>query len=88
MVLALIFNLFVAGVMQYFFGKMLSYKDKRVALITDMIECMKSIKYLSWEKIFEKKIQKIRRGEFGILCLWRGSEGVLGIFWNSLRMVL
>lgn len=53
---AMALNLLIAGFMQYFFEKMMGYKDKRVALITDMIECMKSIKYLSWEGIFEKKI--------------------------------
>lgn len=51
----MIFNLIIAGSMQYFFKRMMGYKDKRVAMVTDIIECMKSIKYLSWEKIFEEK---------------------------------
>lgn len=66
----------------------MGYKDKRVALVTDIIECMKSIKYLSWEKIFEEKINKIRRKEFNVLTLWRSFDGALGVFWNALRIVL
>jgi ATP-binding cassette subfamily C (CFTR/MRP) protein 1 len=46
------------------FKAILQYKDKRISLSTDVIEGMKSIKYLSWEGVFESKIMAIRRREF------------------------
>lgn len=66
----------------------MGFKDKRVSLISDIIEGMKSIKYLGWERIFEEKIKEYRKGEFKVLSLWRGFDGLLGVFWKSLRIVL
>lgn len=66
----------------------MGYKDKRVAMVTDIIECMKSIKYLSWEKIFEEKILQIRKKEFNVLTLWRSFDATSGLFWNALRIFL
>lgn len=63
-------------------------KDKRVALITDLIEGMKSIKYLNWEHIFKNKILEIRKKEFNILTILRSLDGSLGIFWNTLSVFL
>lgn len=40
---------------------MMKIKDKRISLSTDLIEGMKSIKYLCWENIFDKKIMSIRK---------------------------
>lgn len=39
---------------------MMKFKDKRISLSNDLIEGIKSIKYLCWEKIFDKKVMKIR----------------------------
>lgn len=43
---------------------MMKYKDERIAITQDIIEGMKSIKYLSWENIFYNKIKNIRKKEF------------------------
>jgi len=40
------------------------WNDKRVSLSKDVIEGMKSIKYLGWEYIFKKKIENLRSKEF------------------------
>ena len=39
-------------------------KDKRISLTTDVITGIKSIKYLSWERLFSDKILKIREDEY------------------------
>ena len=42
----------------------MKWNDKRVGLSKDVIEGMKSIKYLGWENIFKKKIEDLRSEEF------------------------
>ena len=63
-------------------------KDKRISLTTDLIEGMKSIKYLCWETIFDKRIVDIRRREYLKLFIVRIADGFLGLYWNSLSYVL
>lgn len=63
-------------------------KDKRVALSKDVIEGMKSIKYLSWEDIFKSKIEGIRREEFKFVKITRYLDGVLSALWNSVNYFL
>ena len=58
-------------------------KDKRVALSKDVIEGMKSIKYLGWEKIFKSKIEALRSKEFKNISIVRCLDGLSGIFWSS-----
>ena len=58
-------------------------KDKRVALSKDVIEGMKSIKYLGWEKIFKGKIEAIRSKEFKYISIARCLDGLSSILWNS-----
>ena len=67
---------------------MLKSKDKRISLSTDLIEGMKSIKYLCWEKIFDKKIMKIRKKEYLALTKSRVSDGLLAILWNCINYIL
>jgi len=63
-------------------------KDKRVALSKDVIEGMKSIKYLGWEKIFKKKIGLIRSKELTYASFVRIVDGVSTLFWNSAHYFL
>ena len=63
-------------------------KDKRVALSKDVIEGMKSIKYLSWENIFKSKIENIRKEEFRYVRTTRYLDGVLSALWNSVNYFL
>jgi len=53
---AFAYNIIISTAMNYFFSKLMTHKDKRVSISTDIIQGIKSIKYLSWEEIFEKKI--------------------------------
>ena len=48
----LLINVAIVFVMEYNFEKMASHKDNRISLTTDVYTGIKSIKYLSWEKIF------------------------------------
>ena len=67
---------------------MLKMKDKRISLSTDLIEGMKSIKYLCWETIFDKKIMDIRRKEYLYLTIIRIADGFSGMFWNCINYIL
>jgi hypothetical protein len=49
---------------------------------------MKSIKYLSWENIFEEKINKFRNNEFKALLVLRGGDGLLQVFWTTISYIL
>ncbi len=63
----------------------LQHKDRRISLSTDVIEGMKSIKYMSWEGVFEKKILILRHKEFLMILLLRVSSGLSSIFWTVIR---
>ena len=67
---------------------MLKSKDKRISLTTDLIEGMKSIKYLCWEKIFDKKIMEIRKKEYLALTILRASDGLVAMLWNCINYIL
>ena len=67
---------------------MMKIKDKRISLSTDLIEGMKSIKYLCWENIFDKKIMEIRKKEFTQVVYMTVGEGFLELFWNSINYIL
>jgi hypothetical protein len=49
---------------------------------------MKSIKYFSWEKIFQKKISERRKGEFFWVAINRTIMGLSSLFWDSINVVL
>ncbi len=70
------------------FGKMAYFKDLRLGLTTDIYSGIKSIKYLSWEEIFDKKINFLRNLEFKSLSIIKGSDGILGIFWGVFSYVV
>ncbi len=63
-------------------------KDRRVALTNDVVEGMKSIKYLSWENVFEQKVLAIRKKEFKKLAVVRGVDALLTVFWISISHVM
>lgn len=67
---------------------MLKLKDKRISLSNDIIEGMRSIKYLCWEAIFDKKIMEIRKKEFFYLTIIRISDASVGILSNCLNYIL
>ena len=67
---------------------MLKSKDKRISLSKDLIEAMKSIKYLCWEKIFDKKIMEIRKKEYLALTIFRASDGLVAMHMNCINYIL
>lgn len=61
--------------------------DKRVTLSKDVIEGMKSIKYLGWESIFKNQIEKKRSNEFKYLFIIKLLDSIFSIFWNCIHYV-
>jgi hypothetical protein len=83
-----VINFFVTKKMLFCFEIMSMYKDKRIALSSDVIQGIKSIKYLSWEEIFERRIAAIRKLEFKHLSVYKGLDVVLGVLWNYLPTLM
>ncbi|EAR93205.2 ABC transporter C family protein (macronuclear) [Tetrahymena thermophila SB210] len=83
-----VFNIVITHFLGVCFDKQFQQKDQRVSLCKDVIDAMKSIKYLCWEDIFKRKIQKIRSREFKQVTAIRIIDGVLGVFWNCLSYFL
>ncbi|KAL4463783.1 hypothetical protein ABPG72_012401 [Tetrahymena utriculariae] len=83
-----VFNIIVTHFLGVYFDKLFQQKDQRVSLSKDVIDAMKSIKYLCWEDIFQRKIEKIRYREFKQVTAIRVIDGVLGVFWNCLSYFL
>ena len=71
-----------------FYEKFIKVKDKRISLSSDIIEGMKSLKYLNWEEIFYQKIMKIRRSEYNYIKLFRALWGVISVFWVNISKLL
>lgn len=74
----------LSSIIIYGFKKIMQYKDKRVALSKDVIEGMKSIKYLGWEQVFDKKIHVARAAEFFYIKLIRIGNCTTTTFWNCI----
>ncbi|KAL4477434.1 hypothetical protein ABPG74_002584 [Tetrahymena malaccensis] len=83
-----VFNIFITHFLGVCFDKLFQQKDQRVSLSKDVIDAMKSIKYLCWEDIFQRKIEKTRSCEFKQVIAIRVIDGVLGVFWNCLSYFL
>lgn len=88
MCVGFVFNYLVVSKMNSYFDKIFSQRDKRMSLLSDIIEGMKSIKYLSWENVFWRRVAQIRSKEFQCIMRFRMLDGVLQIFWNSLTYIL
>ena len=73
--------------MKYFRG-IVSVKDKRISLTTDVITGIKSIKYLSWENLFLNKILLKRKDEYKYLIKFRILDGILSVFWVCFNNIL
>ncbi|KAL4483223.1 hypothetical protein ABPG74_019249 [Tetrahymena malaccensis] len=82
------FNIIITQLMRIFYSRLYKKKDERVSLSKDVIDGMKSIKYLCWEEIFKEKIEKIRSQEMGIMIKTRILDGILSIFWSCVSSLL
>jgi len=85
---SLAFNLIFCVVTMLFFEQFMKVKDKRISLSSDIIEGMKSLKYLNWEGIFYQKIMKIRRSEYNYIKLFRSFTGIISVFWGNIAKLL
>jgi len=67
-------------------GKMYSdvmkVKDKRIDLTSNVIKSIKSIKYLGWEEVFQKKIQALRDEEFSYLTKIKYTDVFCILLWT------
>ncbi|KAL4509844.1 hypothetical protein ABPG73_023060 [Tetrahymena malaccensis] len=81
-------NVMITSAMRIFYSKLYKKKDERVTLSKDVIDGMKSIKYLGWEEIFNKKIEKIRSQEMGFMIKVRTLDGLLSILGNCVTNLL
>ncbi|EAR86953.2 ABC transporter C family protein (macronuclear) [Tetrahymena thermophila SB210] len=79
---AVFLNAITAYFLQKQYEKLYSWMDKRVALSQDVIEGIKSIKFLGWEKIFENKILDFRSKEYKHIIMTKSLDCINTIFWN------
>ncbi|EAS07787.3 ABC transporter family protein (macronuclear) [Tetrahymena thermophila SB210] len=82
------FNFIVNYFVKICFEKMYTAKDQRVSLSKDVIEGIKSIKYLGWEEIFLEKINEIRKREFKYFQIAKICEQSLSVMFSSVTCFL
>ncbi|KAM3143931.1 hypothetical protein pb186bvf_003982 [Paramecium bursaria] len=87
-VIAQAYNLFISNMIVFFEKRLLTNKDDRVSLTTDVIDGMKQIKYLSWENAFSKKIMDVRKKEFKNLVGVKFFYGLVTVFWTNISYIL
>jgi hypothetical protein len=85
---SLVFNTMICLLILQFMNKLMMTKDKRMSLSQDMVNGMKSLKYLNWESIFYEKIVKIRQSEFWYIKIFQISAGVFIMFWSNISYIL
>ncbi|KAL4445550.1 hypothetical protein ABPG74_004624 [Tetrahymena malaccensis] len=82
------FNFIANYLVKICLEKMYTAKDQRISLSKDVIEGIKSIKFLGWEDIFLKKINEIRKKEFKYLQLAKICEQTLSVMFSSVSCFL
>ncbi|KAL4449622.1 hypothetical protein ABPG74_007445 [Tetrahymena malaccensis] len=85
---ALSINIFIHRSINSMFRKKKEMTDKRVSLTRDIIEGIKSVKYLGWEQIFLNKIDKAREKEFNLTRKIQLLDCLGNILWISLGYIL
>jgi ABC-type bacteriocin/lantibiotic exporter with double-glycine peptidase domain len=83
LVILTLVNVFISKKMIDCYKTVSTHKDKRISLSTDVFQGIKSIKYLSWEEIFQRRISDIRKMEFGALASYKAYNTCEGVFWNT-----
>ncbi|KAL4479534.1 hypothetical protein ABPG72_018520 [Tetrahymena utriculariae] len=82
------FNFAVSYLVKICFQKMYTAKDQRISLSKDVIEGIKSIKFLGWEEVFLRKINEIRKQEFKYCQLAKICEQSLSVMFSSVTCFL
>ena len=67
---------------------MMAFTEKRISLISNIIQGIKCIKYMGWEKIFIAKIMKIRSSEFFYLQWHKYLDAFCVLFWAITSVVI
>ncbi|KAM3144194.1 hypothetical protein pb186bvf_003656 [Paramecium bursaria] len=88
LLIAIIINMVISIVTIYFFQIALVHKDKRISLAQDVIDGIKQLKYLSWEKVFNDKILFHRKNEFRFLSYQKIVDTFSLVFWSSISYIL
>ncbi|EAR98208.2 ABC transporter C family protein (macronuclear) [Tetrahymena thermophila SB210] len=88
LIIALSINIFIHRSINILFRKKKEMTDKRVSLTKDVVEGIKSIKYLGWEQVFLKKIEQAREKEFNLTRKIQLLDCLGNILWISLGYIL
>lgn len=88
LVLSIIGNYLVVRRLNGLFARIAVFRDRRMCLLSDIVEGLKSLKYLSWEDIFYRKVMKLREDELRLSTRYLHLDGVLTVFWNVINYVL
>ena len=67
---------------------MMKFTEIRISLISNVIQGIKCIKYMGWEKIFIAKIMKIRSSEFFYLKWHKYLDALCVLFWAITSVVI
>ncbi|KAL4495504.1 hypothetical protein ABPG72_020245 [Tetrahymena utriculariae] len=88
LIIALSINIFIHRSVNILFRKKKQMTDKRISLTKDVIEGIKSVKYLGWEQIFLNKIDQARDKEFKLTRQISLLDCLGNILWISLGYIL
>lgn len=81
-------NNYIVSRMNHYIGKTLEKKDERVAMCTEAIGSIKSIKLLAWEEVFIGKIMDIRRQEMQYLSKEKYFDALVVYFFSTTKVVM
>ena len=67
---------------------MMKFTEKRINLISNVIQGIKFIKYMGWEQFFIDKIMKIRNSEFFYLQCHKYLDALRVLIWAITSIVI
>ena len=62
--------------------EILKIRDKRIELTGDIVQGIKSIKYLCWEAVFQGKLLELRKREFDLISKMKYLDSFCVILWG------
>ena len=83
-----VLNLVFSSSYTYIYGKIVKKKDTRISLTKNIIQGIKSIKFLSWEEIFKEKLNWTRKEEFVFLVFMKITSMVQEFVWSSFTSLI
>ncbi len=76
------FNIFLSERFAKYLAHMFTFNDKRLTLTFDILRGIKSIKIFSWQYLFLRKINNIRKEELKYLTFSKCLEAIIIILWD------